>query len=93
MLKFHKTPTCFGPHRTILREWVKPCYSYHYVLLTCTLVQVMWEHALGITSCPLSSCRCAFLAVMSGTAEICFRIVCLKTRDTGASSWLFTFVS
>jgi len=24
---------------------------------------------------------------------ICFRIVCLKTRDTGASSWLLTFVS
>ena len=24
---------------------------------------------------------------------ICFRIVCLKTRDTGASSWLFYFCS
>jgi len=23
----------------------------------------------------------------------CFKIVCLKTGDTGASSWLFTFVS
>ena len=25
MLKFHKTPTCFGPRRTIFREYVKPC--------------------------------------------------------------------
>jgi len=25
MLNFIKPPTCFGPHRTILREYVKPC--------------------------------------------------------------------
>ena len=29
MLKFHKTPTCFGPQSTILREYVKPnMYAY-----------------------------------------------------------------
>ena len=34
ILKFIKTPTCFGPHRTIFREYVVPNYSYHSILFS-----------------------------------------------------------
>ena len=27
MLKFHETQTCFGPHRTIIREYVVYAYT------------------------------------------------------------------
>ena len=37
MLKFHKTPTCFGPHRTILREYVK------YIVVTLARLDALPE--------------------------------------------------
>ena len=40
----------------------------------------MWEHALGI-----KLCQCLPVGV-------CYLPLCLKTKDTSASSWLFDFV-